>query len=250
MVGGWHWPQHFYETAAFTFPGADLFVIAHRSPELSVVRTEKEEALNKSCGMLADLDRILYRNYPTVSFLKSMGWVYSEAPNTYGDWGFLNQWLGVYDYRKYDVILNCHDDTFLYGNSHVFRKQIYHPTTDWLILTNGTYPQAQKAYVRGSFEFWKREMLDLLGGKIDVGNVTLTREGQTDSPKGMEALRPWNDIGTPLRRFLVDRGMNNRVASLSKHYRISPWVIEGERGMLNSKEGAPWSFLEGVKAYL
>ena len=93
-------------------------------------------------------------------------------------------------------------------------------------------------------------MLDMLGGRIDVGNVTLTREGQTDSPEGMAALNPWNEIGTPLRRFMMDSKLGNRVSSLSPYYRISPWVIEGERGLLNNSEGAPWSFQEGVKRYL
>ena len=138
IAGGWHWPQHFYETAAFTFPGADLFVVSHRSPELPVVREEKEETLAKGVGMLADLDRILYRNYPTVEFLRQMGWKYVEAPNTFGDWGFFNQWLEGHDYREYDVILNCHDDTFIRSRP----KFWYQSPVPWLILTNGTYPEA------------------------------------------------------------------------------------------------------------
>ena len=248
VAGGWHWPQHFYETAAFTFPEADLFVVSHRNPELPVVRGEKEEVLAKSTGPLANLDRVLYRNYPTVKFLKRIGWKYTEAPNTFGDWGFFNQWLEENDYRKYDVILNCHDDTYLYG-SHLLEAVNFFPLP-WLILTNGTYPEAPEAYVRGSFEFWKMEMLEMLGGRIDVGHVTLTREDKTASPEGLAALSPWNEIGTPLRRFLVDRKLSDRVYSLSPYYRISPWVIEGERGLLSNVEGAPWSFQEGVKRFL
>ena len=135
-----------------------------------------------------------------------MGWKYVEAPNTFGDWGFFNQWLEGHDYREYDVILNCHDDTFIRSRP----KFWYQSPVPWLILTNGTYPEAPEAYVRGSFEFWRREMLDMLGGRIDVGNVTLTREGQTDSPEGMAALNPWNEIGTPLRRFMMDSKLGNR----------------------------------------
>lgn len=245
VAGGWHWPQHFYEMAAFLFPGADLFVVSHRSPELPIVWEEKEEVLAKGVGNLADLDRILYRNFPTVDFLRQMGWEYIEAPNTFGDWGFFNQWLSVYDYKKYDVILNCHDDTFLCGG--IFHIEAEKP---WLIITNGTYPEAPNAYVRGSFEFWKREMLDMLGGKIDVGVVALTREGKTDSPVGMAALNPWNDIGIPLRRFMVYRGIEDKVHSLSPYYRISRLAIEGERGLLNNAEGATWSYREGVKKFL
>lgn len=250
VAGGWHFPGHFYREMAEQTVRADLFVVAHRSPDLPVVREEKLEVLAHSKGPLADLDRReMYSYFPSALQLCNSGWNYQEAPNTVGDWGFFNQWLETHDYQEYDVILNCHDDTYIRSRellNLVKGHFLYHK---WLLLSNGRYPEAPEGYVRGSFEFWSREMLDLLGGRIDLGKVTLTREGKTDTPVGMKALDPWNYTGVPLRNFIVKHGLVKRVMSLSPHYRVSPWVIEGERGFLNKREGAPWSFEAGLREY-
>jgi hypothetical protein len=246
VAGGWHWPLHFYSKMSLQAGGADLFVIAHRNPELPIVREEKKTILAAAAGQLAELDRELYAEYPTVLQLRNRGWNYEEAPNTIGDWEFFNQWLASNDYRKYDVILNCHDDTYLrrYGLLNPSRFD-----GDWLMLANGRYPEAPEGYARGSFEFWKRELLDMLGGHIDIGEVQLTREGKTDSPTGLDALSTWNNTGVPLRDFMVRNGLTDRISYLSPHYRISPWVIEAERGFLHLQGGAPWSFTAGLKEY-
>ena len=244
VAGGWHFPLHLFRAISAQANGADLFVVAHRSPELPVVREEKREILARATGPLADLDRELYAEYPTISGLRALGWDYMEAPNTVGDWGFFNQWLMTHDYRDYDVILNCHDDTYV-RSDELFEQM----EGDWLILTNGRYPEAPEAYVRGSFEFWRREMLDLLGGRIDLGAVKMTREGKTDTPQGLNALAAWNDTGVPLRDFMRRRGLSGRIAYLSPHYRVSPWVIEGERGFLHFAGGAPWSVEAGLKEF-
>jgi hypothetical protein len=248
VAGGWHWPLHFFERMAMQAPGADLFAVAHRNPELPIVREEKQEILAKAQGPLADLDRELYAEFPSVSRLQSLGWWYREEPNTVGDWGFLNQWLERNDYRKYDTILSCHDDTFM---REAWDWTVWNRLREpWLMLANGRYPQAPPAYVRGSFEFWKRELLDLLGGRVDLGAVSLSREGQTDTPSGMDALSEWNNTGVPLRNFMVSKGLADRVSYLSPYYRISRWAIEAERGFLHYQDGAPWSFEDGVKAFL
>lgn len=245
VAGGWHWPLHFFREMSEQSEPAELFVVAHRSPELAVVREEKLEILQHAKGPLADLDRELYRNYPTIDQLESLGWNYQEAPNTVGDWGFFNQWLDTHNYRDYHMILNCHDDIYLRSCTLLADVMRFH--SHWLLLANGKYPEAPAGYVRGSFEFWSRELLDLLGGRIDLGRIKLTREGLTDSPKGMEALSPWNDTGVPLRCFLRNHRLTSRIGMLSPYYRISPWVIEGERGFLHFASGASWSFLEGVQ---
>lgn len=244
VVGGWHWPLEFFENVAACGTGADLFVVAHRSPELSIVREEKAEVLETARGSLADLDRWLYSRATTIDGLQKTGWNYVEEPNTYGDWGFFNQWLAKNDHRKYDIILNCHDDT------HLRRPDLFDQLGgDWLLLANGKYPEAPEGYVRGSFEFWKSEFLDMLGGRIDMGHVRLTREGKVDSPKDLRALSAWNKTNVPLRDFMVRRGLDARIRYLSPHYRISPWIIEGERGFMHKMSGAAWSFEAGLKAY-
>lgn len=252
VAGGWHWPLSFYVQMALQqagpFEQVDLFVIAHRSPDLKIVREEKIEILCAASGPLAALDRELYREYPTYFELRGLGWNYEEAPNTVGDWGFFNQWLEKHNYRDYDVILNCHDDTFI-RRRDLFTHLGPEWFGNWLILSNGTYPKAPDAYVRGSFEFWKREMLDLIGGRFDLGEITLTREGKTDSPVGIGPLSGWNGTCVPLRQMMANNGLAGRIAHLSPYYRISPWVIEGERGFMHSQDGVPWSFAEGLKAF-
>lgn len=249
VVGGWHWPLHFYRSMAkqAAVVGADLFVIGHRSPELRTVREEKVEILDDAPGVLGNLDRELYSAYPEIGELGWLGWHYEEAPNTVGDWGFFNQWLERHDFQKYDVILNCHDDNYLRPGVNVFDALA--GSSDWLLCANGRYPEAPEGYVRGSFEFWRRELLEMLGGRIDLGDIRLTREGKTDTPQGLGALSAWNDTAVPLRDFMRKRGLVDQIRYLSPHYRISPYVIEGERGFLHLKGGAPWSFEAGLQAY-
>lgn len=244
VVGGWHWPLDFFSKLTWQAGGADLFVIAHRSPELPIVREEKAEILARATGPLADLDRELYAEYPTVAGLRNRGFHYEEAPNVCGDWYFFNQWLERHDYREYDIILNCHDDTYI-RNYGLFEQL----GGDWLLLANGRYPEAPIGYVRGSFEFWKPELLELLGGTIDLGKIELTREGQTDTPNWLGALSVWNNTSVPLRDFMVRHGIAHRISYLSSFYRVSRYVIEAERGFLHFRDGVPWSFDAGLKAF-
>ena len=253
IAGGWHWPFHFFASVATQATGADLFAVGHRSPDLPKVREEKLYILETLSGELGELDRELYGAYASSSILQHLGWQYQEEPNVCGDWGFFNQWLESHDYRKYDLILFCHDDTYFRPKADLFtflRNSV--PTVQEmraLIISHSKYPQAPAGYLRGSFEFWTPEMLDMLGGKIDLGALGMTRVGQTDTPAGMEALSSWNSTCDPLRRFMTDRKLTDRIAYLSHHYRISPWVIEGERGFLSYQGGAPWSFQSGLEAY-
>jgi hypothetical protein len=243
VAGGWHFPDHFYSQIPIVAPYARLYVIAHRSPELPIVKNEKQATiLSHLDGKLGKLDREMYVKIPTIKRIRNLGWAYTELPNTVGDWGFFNQWLSLNNYRKFDAILNLHDDTYIRGGM---------PSLDgnWLLMGHGKYPQAPAGYVRGSLEFWKPELLDMLGGRIDLGELKLSRVGKTDSPTNMEDLMPWNDTAVPLRNFMRSKGLLDRIQYLSNFYRISPWFIEGERGLLSNNVGAPWSFNEGLKRW-
>jgi hypothetical protein len=92
-------------------------------------------------------------------------------------------------------------------------------------------------------------MLEMIGGRIDLGEIPFTREGLTDTPQGIEPLLRWNDTALPLRRMMNDRGLSSRIKFLSPYYRVSPFAIEGERGFMHSRVGVPWSYDEGLKAY-
>jgi hypothetical protein len=276
IAGGWHFPYPFYlDVALMPVPEGwtvDLFCVAHRDPSLDCVRDEKAETrlrterliAGNSCDFCARCDVVMYEPPPPdIDELERLGWRVQMAPNTVGDWGFFNQWLDEHDYGDYDLLLNCHDDTFIrdssllvdvlthkatvYGSSGASVDQTRIEGNPWLILGNGRYPTAPDAYVRGSFEFWKPRMLDLLGGKIDLGNISLTREGLTDSPTELGALMAWNDTAVPVRDFMVSRGLADKVLYLSPYYRISKYVIEGERGFISRRGGAPWSFEAGLK---
>ncbi len=254
VAGGWHYPMHFYRECARLASGADLFCIAHRSPKCREVREEKRTLFypidSKALwAQLQAIDQDLYREVTSISVISDLGWNCIAAPNVAGDWYFFNQWLEMFDYRKYDVILNCHDDTYLRPGKNVFRAMWEEPFGSWMMLANGRYPESPVGYVRGSFEFWRRELLDLLGGKIPMPELSLTREGLTDSPKDFTTLMPWNAIGDPLRKFLVERKLTDRVAFLSSHYRVSEYVIECERGLISSNVGSPWSYIKGLEAY-
>lgn len=245
VAGGWHWPWHFFETLAGYASGVDLFVVSHRDPELPVVREEKEIPLRYAVGMLGHMDRKLYAQQTTKDKLRSAGWEYEEAPNVCGDQCFLNQWLERHDFMAYDWILNCHDDTWIRGN-------VFEPLslfTDCLVVSNGTNPVEPPGYFRGSFEFWSREMLGLIGGRVDLGDVALTREGLVDSPEDRETLQVWNDTGVPVREFLRSNQLTHRLGSLSPHYRVSAWAIECERGFLHRQAGGVWSMKPGLEAY-
>jgi len=165
-------------------------------------------------------------------------------PNTVGDWGFFNQWLDSHDPMEYVMILNCHDDNYIRRPDLLERAL---GDNDWDVLGNADCPNSTSTYVRGSFEFWRSGVIREMGGRFDLGPVTLTREGMMDTPKEFEALIEWNNTGTRTQEWLSKRGY--RVRYLSPYYRVSPYVIEGERGLLSSRVGAPWSFEEGLKAY-
>ncbi len=258
VVGAWHWPSHIFRRIPRLAGGADLFVVAHRHPDSDLVSDEVQAvrmAATKDPLSLIDLEMRQFTM--SEEFLDLLDWSYQDAPNCSGDWTFFNQWLETHDYRQYDVILNCHDDTYFRPRVNVFDEAIELLDGSFgsrrkvrpLMLANGKFPEAPYGYVRGSFEFWTRELLDMLGGKIPIPDMKLDRTGMTDTPKDFEALMEWNAIGDPLRRFFVDNKLVDRVAYLSDYYRVSPWVIEGERGLISRNVGAPWSFNAGLEKY-
>src|SRR5438128_2392274 len=135
--------MHLYRELAAQSQGADLYVVAHRHPELPAVRDEKHDvvgmcadlALATLPGSLAEVDRLLYAEPPTQAAVEALGWRYQEAPNVAGDQCFLNQWLERHDYQDYDAILSCHDDTY------VRRRDLFEQLDgDWLLLANGANP--------------------------------------------------------------------------------------------------------------
>lgn len=233
VCSSWHYPYTFYEALAKQqIPKGwkvDLFAVAHRKPSEAEVKTFDESTRR------GKLDSILYKKMATEQDLKELGWKYIEKPNTIGDWGNTNQWLEEHDYKKYDLFLFTHDDNLIIRDDMLLHvTEVY--KADWLVMSNSVgMPQGS---LRGSFEFFKKEMLDILGGKFDLSDTKLTREGKTENPKDWAELYDWNSTVYPLTRLLHEQNLMERVCVMSPFYRVSMYCIEGERGLISNTNGA------------
>ncbi|KKU82062.1 MAG: hypothetical protein UY07_C0004G0007 [Parcubacteria group bacterium GW2011_GWA1_47_8] len=248
IAGGWHFPIAFFEQlAAQKIPEGwevEMFLVSHRDPAYAV--EEKKNLLpNLGYDRRGLYDRILYRKVATVAEIEALGWKYTLEPNTMGDWGNTNQWLEKNDYKKYDKFLITHDDNFILTDQ-MFRDIL--PQEDWLILTNSTgnaqrrlrqwFHLPKPLALRGSFEFFTREMMDLMGGKFDLSETTLTREGETATSGSFSELSDWNTTVFPLQRLIKEKGLESRVKALSQFYRMSIYCLEGERGYVHKTESS------------
>jgi len=245
VAGGWHFPYGFYEAIASQKKPVgwevDLFCVSHRNPEFS--RKEKKEVFEKMGWSHREvLDRVLYKDFATIESIQRLGWDYKEYPNTIGDWGMSNQWLDLHEYKQYDVFLFTHDDNLI--PTDAMFVDILNEESDWLILSNSTgnsqrrlrriFGLPKPRHLRGSFEFFKREMLDTMGGKFDLSETTLTREGTVETPKEFTALSNWGTTVVPLERLIREKGLTSRIKTLSPYYRFSRYCYEGERGFIHS----------------
>lgn len=243
VASGWHFPITFFEQIrAQKVPAeweVDLFCISHRDPSHAL--EEKKDVLEHLGYTRRELyDRILYRAVASVGDIEALGWKYVLKPNTMGDWGNSNQWLEKNSYKEYDKFLFTHDDNFILTD-RMFEDIL--PQEDWLILTNST-GNAQRRLrqwlhlpkpfsVRGSFEFFSREMLDMIGGKFDLSETTLTREGEFTTSGAFSELSDWNMNDKPLTKVIEEHNLLHKVQSLSPYYRMSRYCLEGERGYIH-----------------
>lgn len=246
VASGWHFPIHFFEEIAKQkLPSGwsmDLFCVSHRDPSYAV--EEKKETLVKIGYTRRELyDRIMYSKIAAVPDIQAIGWDYVLEPNTMGDWGNTNQWMEKHDYKQYDKFLFTHDDNFILTDKML--EEIL-PQDDWLILTNST-GNAQRRLrqwlhlpkpfaVRGSFEFFTKDALDMIGGKFDLSETTLTREGQFTTSGSFTELSDWNKNDKPLTRIFSEGELRKKVKSLSPFYRMSIYCLEGERGYIYKTE--------------
>lgn len=230
VVSGWHHPMGFYKVMSkMAIPKGwqiDMFVVSHRDPSHCVLPVLGE-------GKREDLDRKLYTEQPTVKAIEKLGFEYKEYPNTIGDWGNSNQWLEDHDYREYDLFLFTHDDNLLLRYD-LFQVVVDAFNDDWLIWTNTVGVPAGS--LRGSFEFFKREMLDIMGGKFDLSETTLNRTGSNDNPANWVELYDWNTTVYPLANLLTEKKLWEKVITFSPIYRVSAFCIEGERGLISNSQ--------------
>ncbi len=231
VATGWHFPLHFYKKMAEQKapPGWEIefFCVSHRDPSYAT-EEKKKDVPKLGYDRRGLYDRILYEKIATVAEIESLGWHYTLEPNTIGDWGCSNQWLEKHDYRQYDMFLFTHDDNFML-NGDLFVDLL--ESGDWLILTNSE--GVPSGVIRGSFEFFTREMMEHLGGKFDLSATTLTREGTFTSDGSLEEIGNWNTTLIPIMNLIKSKNLSPRVVSLSPFYRISQYCLEGERGYIH-----------------
>jgi len=233
VASGWHYPSQFYEATIQQKKAEgweyEFFVVAHRDPK----HAKKEKKGRTFTGDRADLDRKLYERVITKKEIEGLGWQYKEYPNTMGDWGNSNQWLAEHNFKDYDLLLFTHDDNLILTDKW-FRDIIEDGAfKEWEILANSA--GMPRGYIRGSCEFFKPSFIEKIGGKFDLSEATLTREGETTASENIEELYDWNAIGNPLMRYVQEH--NTMVGYLSPSYRVSAYCIEGERGYIGNTHG-------------
>lgn len=246
-ASGWHFPLHFYESMARQIVPegwiVDLYCVSHRDPTFA--RIEKENHKYKR-GLRGKLDKKLYEKMATKELIERIGWNYKEYPNTIGDWGNTNQWLSEHDYKEYDLILATHDDNLIV-HDRLFDDIIKDGSfEEWDILTNS--PGMPQGSIRGSFEFFKRHVLELMGGKFDDSGISLMREGEVSATERIEELYDWNNWTTWITKFVEDNQL--KIGILSPAYRVSAYCIEGERGYISNTHGTNTEFEDMGLQYL
>lgn len=249
VVSGWHFPLSFYRGMANQkLPegwSMDLFCVSHRNPEIADIEKDGQTFADDIRGVL---DKKLYDKIATKVDLYKLGWHYYELPNTIGDWGNTNQWFDLLKdkAKEYDLYLFSHDDNLVI-HDRVIADQIEDPNyKKWGILTNS--PGTPWGHLRGSFEFFKPKVLEKLGWKFDMGLVTLNREGQFNTTGDLIELNDWNNTVPPLMDFVKKNKV--KIAFLSPCYRVSAYVIEGERGYISKTHGTNTKYEDAGLNYL
>ncbi len=250
VASGWHFPLHFYESMLKQVRPEgweiDFFCVSHRDPEFARKEKKNDHFDPLSTNIREKLDKILYSDIASARVISELGWNYKEYPNTIGDWGNSNQWLDEHDYKEYDLFLFTHDDNLII-HDRLFADTIEDDNfAEWDILTNS--PGMPPGSLRGSFEFFKPRVLELMGGKFDLSETTLTREGITTATNEIAELYDWNTTVYPLQRLILEKGL--KMACLSPAYRVSAYCIEGERGYISKTHGMNTQYEDAGLKYL
>lgn len=255
VVGGWHFPLHFYEhmteaakLARQAGHQVDLHCVMHRSPDCTAVRMEKLPVIPMG-ERYVKYDEQLYSEYLSFQDLRNMDWSFEEHPNTVGDWGFFNQWVRHNNADAYDVFLSVHDDCWfvntrmlvdvLNGTADIYSHRggmdpigTVNSVPNWVMINNArdgkTHPHIR------SCTFFTREFLQMIGGEFDLGD-RVTRIGQDETPYGrmMRVLQDWNKTVDATQTFIHQNGLLDRCLYIGPYYRISKFLIECERGFVH-----------------
>ena len=246
VAGGWHFPNHFYEEMIKQeIPDnweVNYFCVSHRNPDLEVVYDEKKKLLTEYCGdennIFNVLDNHLYEKPITIQEIKDLGWNYVEKPNVMGDFNFINQWMEDNNLEDYDAILSTHDDNFIFRHDLFTEGILQYDWNEWLTIANGAdIVPGNVSNMRGSFAMFKTSLISKMGGEFSTENVTMTREGEVETPfqdwMSDGSISDWNHIAANFGEYVKQNNLSSKVKRLSNQYRISPYCFEGERGFLS-----------------
>jgi len=254
---GWHYPSQPYEKLINqTLPEgweADFFVVGHRDPIHS--HNEKDFNLNPQ-GLLDKLNLTMYKTPITIEYLNKLGWEYIQGKSG-NEWEGANRFLSKHNYKDYDCLLFAGDDMLIindnlftdvlsndleiFSNQKQNNKWVSKKDTisyvDWLVISNTIHNGRQA--IRGSFEFFKSEIFDLLGGEFPLHtrlkDLSKKLNSNTKTPNNPHATL--NDYNTQYWLFMEiinNNNLYNKIKFLSKDYRVSRYIIEAERGLLTN----------------
>lgn len=264
IIGGWYFPAHLYKEAINAVPPknstVEYFVVSHRNPSSVNISSEMLPRVKGS----NKYDSELYSEIATYEELARLGYRVDEVPNAIGDYYFFNQWSELYDYTQYDYIVFMHDDNYLlpefkniftdiFDKGEVGAKHIDGNWRDTLIknfdyIANSAVGNRKTA--RGSFSIWSKKFITALGGTFPVQGVNLTREGKVGTPDGHFEIADWNIIGHNLQKFVEESNMMDTTYRLSKYYRVSKYMIEGERGLISKTAVLAEDTKKGYERYI
>ena len=257
VVCGWHYSSEFYDRCINqkTPDGwkIEFHCVSHRDPKFAWEERKKQVDDIKLVDddelyrLAQKLDKKMYSKEVTINGLVESGWVYKEYPNTVGGWGAHNQWFEDNDYRQYDALFLCDDDLFFINDLLFQDIESHFDWDDWLVISNTqNLDDSGNISLRGSAEFFKKEMLDMMGGSFDLGNYSLTRVGEVYTPDNPEHSQgDWNSQIIPMRNLIRDKNLQDKVKFLSPYYRASAYMLDTERGFF-SRQGFP-NMIEGFR---
>ena len=73
-----------------------------------------------------------------------------------------------------------------------------------------------------------------------MDNVKVIRSGLSDTPSSHWSL-DWNVVGINLQHFIQDNNFMDTTFRLSPYYRVSKYMIEGERGLVSNMNNSDLS---------
>lgn len=250
LLGGWHYPYKFYEQISkLNIPdgyNVKKFVVSHRNPDLNIVYDEKIQFINENAINRLDLE--LYCQKLTKKNLEEWNIEYREYPNLIGDFYFIDQYFSdhneIPDYLFFfhddnyitnlnivsDIVNNTVDSYFYLKNNTVTQIK----NDDWLHVANCFYEQ--RFIPRGSFNVFKKELLQNKDLFLKFENVTLHRQNDISSPnpENIKALADWNNVCRNFGQYMLDNNLSEKSYRLSPIRRISNYLLECQRGFLRT----------------